>query len=81
MKASIISLSYIYICSRRYHGTFLTRPDQQDVTSVLPVIGCTSAGEGAIHWVQVATTGLQAAACLGVVGGTDGCAVGAVGAL
>ena len=31
MKASIISLSYIYICSIRYHGTFLMRPDQQDV--------------------------------------------------
>ena len=50
------------------------------MTSILPVGGCTSAVAGVFHWVQVASVGLWAAACLGVVGATDGCAVGAVGA-
>ena len=38
--------------------------------------GFTSAGAGVIHWLQVAAVGLWAAACLGVTGATDGCAVG-----
>ena len=35
---------------------------------------------GVFRWVQVAAVGLQAAACLCVVGATGGCTVGAVGA-
>ena len=35
---------------------------------------------GIFRWVPVAAVGLQAAACLGVVGATDGCTAGAVGA-
>ena len=35
---------------------------------------------GVFCWVWVAAVGLQAAACLGVAGATDGCTVGAVGA-
>ena len=50
------------------------------MTTVLPVSGCTSAVAGVFHWVRVAAVGLQAAACLGVAGATDGCAVVAVGA-
>ena len=42
--------------------------------------GCISAGAGVICWMWVAAVGLQATACLDVVGATDGCTVGAVGA-
>ena len=35
---------------------------------------------GVFCWVWVAAVGLQAAACLGVAGATDGCTTGAVGA-
>ena len=35
---------------------------------------------GVFRLVRVAAVGLQAAACLGVVGATDGCTMGAVGA-
>ena len=34
---------------------------------------------GVFRWVWAAAVGLQAAACLGVMGATDGCTVGAVG--
>ena len=34
---------------------------------------------GVFRWVWVAAVGLQAAACLGVVGATDGCTAEAVG--
>ena len=70
----------IYICSIKHCGALLTWPDQQGATSVLPVCSCTSAGAGVIYWVQVAAAVFQAAACLGVVGATDGCSVVAVGA-
>ena len=46
--------------------------------SVLLVSGCTSAFAGVIHWVWVAAVGLWAA-CLGIAGEADGCAVGAAG--
>ena len=59
----------------------MTGLDQQGVTSVLPVSGCISAVAGVFYWVWVTAVGLQAEACLDVVGATDGCAVGAVGAL
>ena len=71
----------IDICSIRHCGALLTQPDWQGVTSVLPVSAGTSAVAGVIHWVWVAAVGLWAAACVGVAGATDGCAVGAVGAL
>ena len=50
------------------------------MTSVLPGSGCSSAVAGVICWTWVAAIGFQATACFGVVGATDGCAVGAVGA-
>ena len=34
---------------------------------------------GVFRWVRVAAVGLRAAACLGVVGATDGCTAEAVG--
>ena len=39
-----------------------------------------SAHAGIFCWVWAAAVGLQAAACMGVVGATDGCVMGAVGA-
>ena len=48
------------------------------MTSVLPVC-CTSTDAGVFSWVWAAAVGLQATACRGVLGATDGCAVGAVG--
>ena len=69
----------IYICSIRHCGASLTEPDRWGVTSVLPVGGWTSVVAGAFYWVWVAAVGLWAATCLGVVGATDGCTVGAVG--
>ena len=70
----------IYICSIRRCGALLTWPDRQGVTSVLPVGGWTSVVTGVFRWVRVAAVGLRAAACLGVVGATDGCTAEAVGA-
>ena len=70
----------IYICSIRRCGALLTQPDRRGVTTVLPVGGWTSVAAGVFRWVQVAAVGLQAAACLGVVGATDSCTAGAVGA-
>ena len=63
----------IYICLIRCCGALLTWPDQWGATSVLLVSGCTSAVAGVFHWVWVTALGLWAAACLGVVGATDGC--------
>ena len=62
----------IYICSIRCCGALLTQPDRQGVISVLPVGGWTSVVTGVFHWMWVAAVGLQAAACLGVAGATDG---------
>ena len=70
----------IYICSIRHCGALLTQPDRRGVTSVLLVSGWTSVVAGVFRWVRVAAVGLQAAACLGVAGATDGCTAGAVGA-
>ena len=50
------------------------------MTPVLLIGGCTSAVTGVFCWVRVAAVRLQAAGCLGVVGATDGCTAGAVGA-
>ena len=46
--------------------------------SVLLVSGCTSTVAGVIHWVWIAAVGLWAA-CLGIAGAADGCAVGTAG--
>ena len=85
MQVHLLILSHchgcIYICFIRHRGASLTQPDWHSVTSVLPVSAGTSAVAGVIHWVWVAAVGLWAAACVGVAGATDGCAVGAVGAL
>ena len=84
MRVHLLILSHrhgcIYICSIRRCGALLKRLDRRGVTTVLPVGGCTSAVAGVFHWVRVAAVGLQAAACMGVAGATDGCAAGAVGA-
>ena len=69
----------IYMCLIRHCGALIVQADRLGVTSVLPVC-CTSAQAGVFRWVQAAAVGLRAAACMGVAGATDGCAVEAVGA-
>ena len=68
-----------YICSIRHCGALMTWPDQWSVTIVLLVGGWTSVVTVVFCWVRVTAVGLQTTACLGVVGATDGCTVGAVG--
>ena len=56
----------------------IVQPDRKGATLVL-LVCCTSVDAGVFHWVQAAAVGLQAAAWRGVVGTTDGYAVGAMG--
>ena len=71
----LIHLLLLFLCY--IHKS--SKSDQWGVTIVLLVSDWTSAVASVFHWVWDAALGLWAAACLGVVGATDGCAVGAVG--